>query len=84
MSKFNKTYYSKINKTILDFQKEFKYAIETKPKCKEIPLPTKYEVRKINTKSKDLFRNRVYDYSLKEKAKKKIIDKIEEETNNFQ
>ena len=87
MSKFNKTYYSKINKTILDLpksiQKEFKYAIETKPKCKEIPLPTKYEVRKINTKSKDLFRNTVYDYSLKEKAKKKIIDKIEEETKIF-
>jgi len=87
MSKHNNSYYSKINKIILDLpksaQKEFKQAIETKHYCKEIPLPTKYEVRKINTKSKNLFRNTVYNYSLKERAKKKIIDKIEEETKIF-
>ena len=87
MSKHNNSYYSKINKIILDLpksaQKEFKHAIESNHACKEIPLSTKYEVRKINTKSKDLFRNTVYNYSLKERAKKKIIDKIQEETKIF-
>ena len=87
MSKYNKSYMKKINKTISELpkyiQKEFKYAIETKPECKEVPLSRNYENRKINTKSKELFRNTVYSYSLKEREKKKIIDKIEEETKMF-